>query len=212
MLKKWFVVSVAVLSMMLFAGMASAHVTVQPKQTMQGSYEVFTVRVPSEKEGLFTKTIKVTVAQGAAVSRVEPKPGWTYELEKAADETITSVTWTAEGEGLARTEFTEFRMSGKVADDAKELVWKAYQTYSDGEVVEWVGAPDASYPASVTNILPGTGEGDGHGAPAAAGSSDAAHEDGNQEKETSSLPLILSIVAAVLALVALIAALAKKKA
>jgi len=198
--------------MMLFAGMASAHVTVQPKQTMQGSYEVFTVRVPSEKEGLFTKKIKVTVAQGAAVSRVEPKPGWTYELEKAADETITSVTWTAEGEGLARTEFTEFRMSGKVADDAKELVWKAYQTYSDGDVVEWVGAPDASYPASVTTILPGTGEGDGHGAPAAAGSDDAAQEDGAHEKETSSLPLIFSIVAAVLSLVALIAALAKKKA
>jgi len=213
MLKRWFVASIAVLSMMLFAGMASAHVTVQPKQTMQGSYEVFTVRVPSEKEGLFTKKIKVTVAQGAAVSRVEPKPGWSYELEKAADETITSVTWTAEGEGLARTEFTEFRMSGKVADDAKELVWKAYQTYSDGDVVEWVGAPDASYPASVTSILPGTGEGDGHGAPAAAGSHDtAAEEKGTQEKEASSLPLVFSIAAAVLALLALIAALAKKKA
>ncbi|WP_312859716.1 DUF1775 domain-containing protein [Peribacillus huizhouensis] len=43
-------------------------------------------------------------------------------------------------------------MQGKVADDSKEIVWKAYQTYQDGSVVEWVGAPDAEKPASVTVV------------------------------------------------------------
>ena len=38
------------LGLSLFSGVASAHVTVQPKETSQGKYEVFTVRIPSEKE------------------------------------------------------------------------------------------------------------------------------------------------------------------
>ncbi|MFD0712466.1 YcnI family protein [Paenibacillus sp. GCM10027626] len=210
-LKKWLAGGIVVLSLMMFAGLASAHVTVQPKESKQGSYEVFTVRVPSEKEGVTTKAVKVTVAAGAAVTRVEPKAGWSYEIEKNADDTIASVTWTAEDEGLARTEFTEFRLSGKVADDAKELVWKAYQTYSDNSVVEWVGAPDADYPASVTAIVPGTGEGDGHGGAASAPAAGDSAEKAGDEAASSNVPLILSIVAVVLAALALVAALAKRK-
>ena len=45
-------------------------------------------------------------------------------------------------------------MQGKVDDQAKELVWKAYQTYQDGSLVEWVGAADADKPASVTKVNP----------------------------------------------------------
>ena len=45
-------------------------------------------------------------------------------------------------------------MQGKVDDQAKEIIWKAYQTYQDGSVVEWVGAEDAEKPASVTKVNP----------------------------------------------------------
>lgn len=31
-------------------------------------------------------------------------------------------------------------MEGRVAVDATQIVWKAYQTYEDGTVVEWIGA------------------------------------------------------------------------
>ncbi|UVI33754.1 YcnI family protein [Paenibacillus spongiae] len=211
-MKRWSIISMAMLSVLLFASVASAHVTVMPKQAAQGSYEVFTVRVPSEKENATTKSIKVTVAEGAAVTRVEPKAGWTYELEKGADGAIKSVTWTAEGEGLAQTEFTEFRMSGKVADDAKDLVWKAYQTYSDSEVVEWVGADDnAKYPASITTVTAGTGESDGHGAPAAAGDTAKSEDNAEGEDGSSMIQLVLSIAALVVSAAALIAALTRRK-
>ncbi|MBW7460709.1 YcnI family protein, partial [Paenibacillus sepulcri] len=146
--KKWSTVMMTMLSLFLFAGIASAHVTVQPAETTQGTYEVFTVRVPSEEENVTTKSVQVKVPEGAAVSRVQPKPGWKVELEKTAENAIASITWTAEGEGLAQTEFDEFRIQGRVADDAKELVWKAYQTYSDNTVVEWVGADGSDHPAS----------------------------------------------------------------
>ncbi|WP_240632998.1 YcnI family protein [Paenibacillus montanisoli] len=162
--KKWSVLGISLLSMVLFAGIASAHVTVLPKQAAQNSNEVFTVRVPSEKENATTKSIKVKIPDGVKVSRVEPKAGWKHELETNAEtKAIVSVTWTAEGEGLAKTEFTEFRLSGKISADAKQLVWKAYQTYSDNSLVEWVGGDGADYPAAVTTVTAGTGESDGHG-------------------------------------------------
>lgn len=164
-------------SLFLFAGVASAHVTVLPKETKQGSYEVFTVRVPSEKKDVTTKSVKVRIAEGVEFKRIEPKAGWTYELEKADGDIVKSVTWTADGEGLTAVEFGEFRMQGKVAADAKELVWKAYQTYSDGSIVEWIGAPNtgSQYPASLTVVTAGAGESDGHdhgGAAADAGGHD----------------------------------------
>ncbi|NBC71630.1 DUF1775 domain-containing protein [Paenibacillus sacheonensis] len=215
-MKKMSILGAAVLSLFLFASMASAHVTVQPKQTTQGTYEVFSVRVPSESENVTTTSVKVTVPDGVAVSRVEPKAGWKYELEFAADtKAIKSITWTAEGSGLSQTEFTDFRISGKVADDATELTWKAYQTYSDKSVVEWVGADGSDHPASVTTVAAGAADGDGHGAPAAAGdgaaadSHDASGGDGSSTKENVTLGL--AIAAVVLGALALIAALARKK-
>ena len=61
----------------------------QPKETTQGSYEVFTVRVPSENETVPTTKIEVKVPAEVNISRLEPKPGWTYELQKDASEKIT---------------------------------------------------------------------------------------------------------------------------
>ncbi|WP_246120476.1 YcnI family protein [Cohnella terricola] len=183
-----------------FASLASAHVTVQPKEAPAGSYQVFTVRVPSEKDSSTTQ-VKVAIPDGVNVSRFEPKPDWTYDVEKGADDKIVSVTWKATGNGLGGTEFGEFRMQGKVADDAKELVWKAYQTYSDGEVVEWTGAPDADKPASITAVTAATGDahGDGHGAAASPSAAGADHSEG---RDTLTLTLaIAGLAAGVLALI-----------
>ncbi|MUT65106.1 YcnI family protein [Paenibacillus sp. NEAU-GSW1] len=207
-MQTWFAATSVAVGLFLFAGLASAHVTVQPKEVPANSYQVFTVRVPSETKGVNTIKVQVKVADGASVSRVEPKQGWSYELEKNADGGVVGVTWTAESGGLKETEFTEFRMSGKVSETATELVWRAYQTYSDNSIVEWVGAEDADKPASVQKVTPDVAsEGDGHGAGAAAHAG-AAGEQGESE---SQLPLILSIVAVVLGAAALVTAAAKKK-
>ncbi|WP_337588390.1 YcnI family protein [Paenibacillus gorillae] len=209
-MQKWLVsASVSLsLSLFLFVGMASAHVTVQPPEVPANSYQVFTVRVPSETKGVNTIKVQVKAADGAAISRVEPKQGWKHEIEKNADGSIASVTWTADGPGLAETEFTEFRLSGKVNEDATQLVWRAYQTYSDNSVVEWIGGDGADKPASVQKVTPAVeGGGDGHGA---GGSSHAAGDEAKDEGQ-SQLPLILSIVAVVLGAAALVTAAAKKK-
>ncbi|MDR6553716.1 YcnI family protein [Paenibacillus qinlingensis] len=192
---------------MLLVGIASAHVTVYPKEATQGSYEVFTVRVPSEKD---SATVKVEVKfplDSVAVSRFEPKAGWKYDIAKDAAGKITGVTWTATGDGLGATEFGDFSMQGKVADAATQIIWKAYQTYKDGSVVEWVGANGSDKPASVTTVKAKAAAGattDSHGnvtaGTAAAGDS--------SESNTS---LYLSIAGLVLGAAALIVALVRKR-
>jgi uncharacterized protein YcnI len=184
-----------------FAGLASAHVTVQPSTAPAGSYQVFTVRVPTELK-VATTQVKVAIPEGVDVTRFEPKSDWTYTPEMNADGKITSVTWKTSGSGLSPTEFGDFRMQGKVADDAKELVWKAYQTYADGTLVEWTGAADADKPASVTTITAAVAA-DGHGA-ATAGASEVNERD----------PLTLSLAIAGLAagVLALLVALFRKRA
>ncbi len=197
----------------LYAGIASAHVTVLPKETTQGSYGMFTVRVPSENESVPTTQVTVEFSSDITISRFEPKPGWKYEIEKDATDKITSVTWTAEGEGLSPTEFGLFNMQGKVADTATEIVWKAYQTYQDGSVVEWVGAQDAEKPASVTTVnpKPADGAGDHHGTDTKEEvETEQTQEEVKETTSPSNAPLYVSIAALIAGLLALVISLKKK--
>lgn len=208
MMKKWTSCLLSsIITVSLFAGIASAHVTIQPNETTQGKYEVFTVRVPSEKEDSPTIKIEVKFPEGVSVSRFEPKPGWTYELQKDQTGKITGVSWTTVGEGLSPTEFTQFNFQGKVGDEATDLNWKAYQTYQDGEVVEWVGAAGSDKPASFTKVHPKPvgAESDSHGAPAAH----TAHPE-EAAKQPSNLPLYLSIAALIAGLLSLVISLKKR--
>lgn len=187
-----------------YAGMASAHVRVEPTEVAQNAYQVFTIRVPSENESVNTTQVKLDVPAGVEVSRFEPYPGWTSATEKDADGKVVSVTWKADGAGINETEFVQFRFQGHVAEDAKELVWKAHQTYSDGAVVDWSGAPDADTPASVTAVVAAAAGGDGHGQ---AGAASAEASDSDRD------PLTLGLAIAGLAagLAALATALLRKK-
>ncbi|WP_342453810.1 DUF1775 domain-containing protein [Ammoniphilus resinae] len=187
-----------------------------PKQTTQGTYEVFTVRVPSE-EDVPTVKVEVKVPDGVNVSRLEPKSEWNYELTKDDTGKITAITWTTTGKGLGATEFGEFKMQGKVADDATELVWKAYQTYEDGLLVEWVGTEGSDKPASVTLVAAGTGDAHGHGGGAGdtaqgepAGEQADQGEQGTEAAASSSAPYGMSIAALALSAVALVMAMRKR--
>ena len=185
------------------AGTAFAHVTVQPGEVPQGSFQVFTVRVPTEKESA-TVEVRLAIPDGVTISRFEPKPDWTYEIERNADGKIVSVTWKAVGPGLSATEFGEFRMQGRVADDATELVWKAYQTYADGEVAEWTGEPDADRPASVTRVIPAS---DTSASDHDTGATVTASGTGRAASARDPLTLGLSLAALVVAVLALLVAL-----
>ncbi len=190
----------------LLAGTAAAHVTVWPKETTQGSYEKFAVRVPSEKDAATIK-IQLAIPDAVNISRVQPKAGWSYSFTKDDTDKIIGITWNSEGAGIGPTEFEEFYISGKVHDSAESLEWKAYQSYEDGEVVEWTGSADSDHPASMTQVIPGNSGDQGHGE--SAEQTQQTEADSEASSVSSPMPLYLSGAALIIALLALVIAFRK---
>ncbi len=200
------------------AGPAGAHVTVSaPQATRGGSDQLITFRVPVEKDVATTGLTVVIPAQTPIASvDVDPMPGWTH-VEKTAklakpiktdDGEITSavaqITWTAAtGQGLKPGEFGSFTILAGQLPDAASIAFKAVQTYADGSVVRWIetAAPGSTtepeHPAPVLTLAAASSE---H--PAAASSSGASSSGGSSSSSNTG-PIVLSIVALVLAAAAL---------
>lgn len=151
------------LAFVALGSVAQAHVTVQPNEAPTGSFFRFVVRVPNERDDAATTKIRIEFPEVFASVSFQPKPGWNRDIEmKKLDEPITigdaevdellgSVTWS--GGEIQPGEFDEFGFSVRVPDEPGEIEFKAIQTYSSGEVVEWVGAADADEPAARVNAI-----------------------------------------------------------
>jgi uncharacterized protein YcnI len=107
-------------------------------------------------------------------------PGWDTEvrMEKLDQpveefgekftEQVSTVTWTATDAGAAIQpgQFQDFGLSVGMPSDAEEgdaLEFPALQTYDSGEVVRWIGPPDAEEPAALVTLSAPEGDG-GHAA------------------------------------------------
>jgi LPXTG-motif cell wall-anchored protein len=187
--KRWLQIFAVLGALLAFAGTASAHVTVWPKETTTSAYEKYTVRVPVEKDVNTTK-VRLEFPAGFTMSTVQPIPNWSYELEKDSEQRITAVTWTATNGGIKAHEFIEFSFVGKNPKETGTLAWKAYQTYADGSVVEWTGEPGSDTPASVTTIKQAATE-DGHSSAEAAST---GVSEGTISLVLSGLALLLSLI------------------
>lgn len=210
---------------------ASAHVTVQPNESIVGTFSRFVVRVPTERE---VPTIKITVElPPLAFVSFEPKEGWKrtaemIELDEPIEvfgqeitETVGSVTWA--GGSIGPGEFDEFGFSARMPDEETSLVFTASQTYQGGEVVEWAGAPDSEEPAAlVTTYDLALDEGQGQLAAlaelrqASAEESEpvgsAAQDDDAQEDEDGTdLGLWMAAVALILSLIAVVVSLRPRR-
>ena len=144
---------------------ASAHVTVNPNEVAADSFSRFAIRVPNERPNAETTKIVVRLPRNMYFISLQPKPGWkrTVTMEKLdppvelegemQTERVATVTW--EGGKIAPGEFDEFGISAKVPDaPGQTLAFPANQTYSNGEVVRWIGAADSETPASRVTLGP----------------------------------------------------------
>jgi uncharacterized protein YcnI len=135
---------------LLFATVVSAHVTVWPRESANNANELYSVRVPTEKD-VPTVAVRIEFPEGMVVSRFVPAPGWQREVEKDANGRITAATW--RGGSLAPDEVGIFQFSARNPNTNGSVAFKAYQTYGDGSVVEWTGPSDASTPAPQVAIV-----------------------------------------------------------
>jgi len=160
---------------------AQAHVTVQPKTAAAGAYVVEDVRVPNETDDAVTTKVAVQFPPGFAEASYQSVPGWTVKVvkEKLATpvktddgevtEGVKTITWTAnaKADGIAPGQFQDFPLSVQIPGKAGDtLTFKALQTYSDGTVARWIGAPDSDKPAPQVAVTAAADE-DHHAATAA---------------------------------------------
>lgn len=163
---------------------AAAHVTVVPKSAPAGSYAVLDVRVPNERDDAATTKVDLKLPPGFTTASFEPIPGWDVRVIRERlstpietengpiSEQISRIVWS--GGEIPPGAFQDFPISVQIPDRAgTELTFKALQTYAGGEVVRWIGAPDAEAPAPQLAIAAAT---DDAGEGAGAGHSDG--EDG----------------------------------
>jgi periplasmic copper chaperone A len=174
---------------LLTAPAAAAHVTLNPDAVSADSFARFAIRVPNERGNADTTRLVVSLPKGLVFVSFQPKPGWkrTVTTEKldppvtvegeTTTERIATVTWT--GGKIAPGEFDEFGMSAKVpAGAGKTLVFPSVQTYSNGEVVRWIGPESADEPAPRVTLEAAAPEAR-PAASATAGSADDESDDGD---------------------------------
>jgi periplasmic copper chaperone A len=201
------VLTAVLVAALVLAPAAGAHVTLQPTEAPAGDFARLDVRVPNERDNAGTTKVVVRFPPGFLFASYEPVAGWDVEitkrkLEKPVEqfgeritEEVDRITFTGEGEqGVIRPDqFRDFGLSVSVPDrPGATLTFKALQTYSNGEVVRWIGPPDAEEPAPQVKLTAAGGE-----EPAseqAAQQSPAA--DGEEEDDGNGLAIAALIVAA----------------
>jgi uncharacterized protein YcnI len=141
---------------------AAAHVTVQPTSAPAGAETVLDLRVPNERDDAATVKVDVKLPPGFVSAAWESAPGWSVRAVKQKlskpiqtddgpiDEQISEIVWTASSRktGIQPGEFRDFPLSVLIPGKAGQtLTFKALQTYSNGSVVRWIGAPGSDEPA-----------------------------------------------------------------
>ncbi|MFB6780186.1 YcnI family protein [Streptomyces sp. NPDC056352] len=197
---------VAASTVLILAGTASAHVSVQPQgEAAKGGYATINFKVPNERDDASTIKLEVNFPTDHPLASVmpQPVPGWKIDVTRSKlakpldmhgqkiNEAVSKVTWTAEGGkndlGIRPGEFQQFPLSvGQLPEDADQLVFKAIQTYDNKDVVRWIeeqkdGAEEPESPAPVLKLTAATT--DEHGS-TADDKSGAATADEAKDKNT----------------------------
>jgi uncharacterized protein len=127
---------------------ASAHARISPPVSVSGKLQLYSLAVPTEKAGLTTAKIVMTVPAGFGIdSFVPPPPGWHQRVSQTGsgdNAVVTRVTWT--GGHTPTGEDSLFQFLAQPAS-AKTYTFAVEQTYSDGSIVNWAGPESSAAPA-----------------------------------------------------------------
>ena len=128
--------------------LASAHAVVYPRSSAPGAYEKYVLRVPNEK-GVPTTRVELRFPAGVRVVSFGDVPGWQLETITDSARNVIGAVWTGI---LQPARFVELPFIAVNPRTDTRLVWPAFQTYADGERVEWTGPEESNRPASSTVI------------------------------------------------------------
>jgi uncharacterized protein YcnI len=145
---------------MLIPAVASAHARVSPAVSLSGKLQLYSLAVPTEKSGLTTTNLVMTVPSGIGIdSFVPPASPWHVQLAQTGSgdsAVVTKVTLT--GGNTPTGEDTLFQFLAQPAS-AKTYTFEVQQTYSDGSIVDWAGSESSAYPAPTIEAVSSLGGG-----------------------------------------------------
>ena len=160
-------VTTAAIAALAVVSAAQAHVTVHPNALPAGGFTVINIQVPNERDNAATVKVDVQFPNGIFIASPTVMPGWrgrviTKKLSKPVEiEPGFSVSSRVDrvvfsGGRIGPGQFLSFPVSIKApAVKAGTLfTFKALQTYSNGEIVRWIGNPSADDPAPQVLIRP----------------------------------------------------------
>lgn len=140
-IKKMIVVPGFLLAFLVSAVPAFAHVAVKPAQVGIAQYNDFVVSVPNE-EATPTIQIRLVIPEGLKSVTPNAKPGWNIQVKKTGEgdaERVSEVVWS--GGSIPVGQRDQFVFSAQTPAKETTIVWKAYQTYGDGDTVAWENDP-----------------------------------------------------------------------
>ena len=172
----------AVAVLVLPATAAFAHVTLQPGSLTKGASDVSVgFAVPNEStSGASTVKVEIDLPTARPILgvRAQAMAGWSATVDSVklakpvttddgqVTEAVSTVTWTATGDGFGPNQYALFAvLAGTLPGKAKQLVFKAIQTYSDGTVVRWIepivkGTPAPEHPTPILKLTKKSGDAD----------------------------------------------------
>jgi uncharacterized protein YcnI len=163
-------VTAGALAVLAAPAVASAHVTANTTNAQPGGYTKVTFRVPNERDNASTSQLEIDFPADHPLASVSTRAvlGWTAEVTKTPlaqpvqtddgplTESVSKIVWT--GAKIAPGSFEEFDVSmGPLPTNTDQLVFKALQTYDNGEVVRWIdtqapGGPEPEHPAPTVKL------------------------------------------------------------
>jgi uncharacterized protein YcnI len=148
----------AVISL-IAASAASAHARISPPVSLSNTLQLYSLAVPTEKEGATTTKIVLTVPKGFSIDSFVPSPGWQRVLQQTGSgdsAVIQQVTWT--GGSVPTEEDSLFQFLAQPASTGT-YTFQVEQTYSDGSIVEWKDPETGADPAPTIVVKSSLGGG-----------------------------------------------------
>jgi uncharacterized protein YcnI len=152
--------AVLVAAGLLLPPAASAHARISPPESVKGKLQLYSLAVPTEKSGLTTTKLVMTVPAGFGIDSFAPSPpGWRQQVQQTGsgdNAVITRVSWTG-----GRTPTGEDSVFWFLAQpsSSKAYTFQVQQTYSDGSIVNWAGSESSDAPAPTIDVKDSLGGG-----------------------------------------------------
>jgi uncharacterized protein YcnI len=136
---------------------ALAHARMSPAVSLSGELQLYSLAIPTEKEGLTTQKIVLSVPKDFGIDSFVPSPGWTRQVAQTGSgdsAVVQTVTWT--GGNVPTGEDSLFQFLAQPSHTGT-YTFDVVQTYSDGSIVDWSGPESSAAPAPTIQAVSSIG-------------------------------------------------------